>query len=100
MKCPNCNKRTKRTQHEMDGVPYEANTCPSCKEGFLDMSQLHELGAEHKKMREAKGVTFSQWGNSLAVRIPKDLALGMNIKAGTQGRIIKDKKDLRIILEK
>ncbi len=97
MKCPKCNKKMLLEKATMDTIPYEKYVC-SCGESILDMQQLKKLSQEHKKMREAKEVLFSQWGNSLAVRIPKSLAQELNIKKGQNAHIIKDKEGIRIIL--
>lgn len=46
------------------------------------MKQLKLLANKYRKLRKAKGVIFSKWGNSLAVRIPSEIAEEYKIKAG------------------
>ena len=101
MKCPFCKKNTLEVyQDEMeeDGIPFEAFRCISCKEEFLDMKQLDALADQYKRIRKAKEVTFSQWGNSIAVRIPHEIAHELHIKSGKHGLITKDKEGIKILV--
>ena len=63
----------------------------------LDMKQLGELGEHHKRIREAREVRFTTWGNSIGVRIPKELAKELKITNGTTGRIMKEKGGIKIV---
>ena len=83
---------------EEDGIPFEAFRCISCKEEFLDMKQLDALADQYKRIRKAKEVTFSQWGNSIAVRIPHEIAHELHIKSGKHGLITKDKEGIKILV--
>lgn len=83
---------------EQDGVDFEAYKCSECGEELMDMKQLKVLATEYRKLRSAKEVTFAKWGNSIAVRIPKDLADEYNIKSGKQGLLTKGKKGIEIVL--
>ncbi len=101
MKCPTCQKGImKRIESVMspEKVPYEAFRCPKCGEEILTMPQLKKLADRYKRLRKAKEVTFSQWGNSLAVRIPHEIADELKIKSGKQGLIIKDKEGIKILV--
>ncbi len=47
--------------------------------------------------RNSWEVTFSQWGQSLAVRIPKELAKALKLKPEEKARIIQEKDGFRIV---
>lgn len=100
MKCPTCNKETMEKKiniMEQDGIEFEVYKCQECEEEIMDMKQLKVLATKYRKLRAAKEVTFAKWGNSIAVRIPKDLVDEYNIKSGKQGLLIKSKKGIEII---
>ena len=95
MKCPNCHKKMNRGTDTLDGVRYETFRCV-CGEELMDMQQLGRLARKFKKFREAKEVTFSKWGNSIGVRIPKEIVEEYNISSGSHGILTKDKEGIRI----
>lgn len=84
---------------EQDHVPYEAYKCAKCGEEIMTMQQLKSLAAKYRKLRKAKEITFAKWGNSIAVRIPSDIAQEYNIISGRQGIMTKEKEGIKIILE-
>lgn len=100
MKCTICKKgimeKVKDTI-EQDGVEFEAYRCSSCGEEIVDMKQLESLAEKYRKLRKAKDVTFAKWGNSIAVRIPRDIVEEYGIKSGRQAILTKDKKGIKII---
>ena len=63
----------------------------------MTMKQLQALANKYRKLRQAKKVTFAKWGNSLAVRIPSDIADEYAITAGKEGVLTKEKDGIRII---
>jgi len=100
MKCPTCKKgnMTKKNKvMEDDGIGYEVYRCNKCGEEVLDMYQLRDLAIKYRKWRKAKEITFSKWGNSLAVRIPSEIAEKFKIKEGRKGTLTEDKEGIRII---
>jgi transposase-like protein len=100
MKCPICNKtEMERVKDvvEQDGIEFEAFKCASCGEEIMDMKQLGTLASKYRKLRKAKEITFAKWGNSIAVRIPSDLAKEYHIEAGKSGILTKDKEGIKII---
>jgi len=97
MKCPLCKGKMKIVKNKMDRVEYELFKCLKCGERILTSQQLKYLGDQHKKMRQAKEVVFSKWGNSIAVRIPKDIVKEFKINSGKQGLITKEKEGIKII---
>lgn len=80
-----------------EGIGYELYRCLKCGEEFLDMIQLGKLAAKYRKLRKAREIQFSKWGNSIAVRIPKEIVNEYKIKSGRQGLITKDKEGIKII---
>jgi len=98
MKCPHCKKAMRQVTSVMkeDGVEFAMHKC-DCGEELLDMRQLKLLAEKYRKLRKAKDVTFAKWGNSIAVRIPKDVAEEFRITSGTSGILTKDKQGIRII---
>lgn len=99
MKCPICNKKKMKKIKDtikQDGVEFEAFKCKSCGEEIMDMKQLKVLAGEYRKLRQSKEVTFSKWGNSIAVRIPSEIVEEYHITSGKQGILTKDKKSIKI----
>jgi len=97
MKCHQCKVKMGKVKGKMNGVEYEFFKCKKCGEELLDMQQLKELGKKHKKMRTSKEVTFAKWGNSLAIRIPKDIVDEFHLSPGKEAVLFKDKEGIRII---
>ncbi|MFH1209756.1 MAG: YgiT-type zinc finger protein [archaeon] len=100
MKCPICNKgemeSIKDTIKE-DNIEFEAFRCKHCGEEIMNMKQLNVLANKYRKMRKAKEITFSKWGNSIAVRIPTDIANSYKITSGSNGILTKEKDGIKII---
>ncbi len=100
MKCPICNKgemeKIKDTIKQ-DGIEFEAFRCKSCGEEIMNMNQLKSLAQKYRKLRKTKEITFSKWGNSIAIRIPSDIANEYHIKSGKHGILTKDKEGIKII---
>ena len=72
-------------------------TCKNCGEEIMTMQQLKVLANKYRKLRKAKEITFSKWGNSIAIRIPRDIVEEYQITSGKQGILTKDKEGIRII---
>lgn len=101
MKCPNCNSKTvlKKGLLPKSELELESHYCQKCGQSFVDMKQLGELARKEKALREAKKARFAKWGNSLAIRIPKQIATELSINAGKEALISKEKKALKILLQ-
>ena len=100
IKCPHCNIMMDNVESviEQDGISFRAHKCNKCGEEILDMDQLKNLADKYKKLRDAKSVKFSKWGNSLAVRIPKELTEKLALSDGKKAYIIEEKNSLKIML--
>ena len=100
MKCPVCQKgnmEKKKDFIEQDKVEFEAFKCSECGEEIMTMKQLKALAGKYRRLRNAKDITFAKWGNSIAVRIPSDVAEEYNISAGKHGILTKDKEGIKLI---
>ena len=100
MKCPTCKKGTMEVftdRIKEDGIEYEAFRCSSCGEEIMNMKQLGVLAKKYRTLKKAKEVRFAKWGNSLAVRIPSDIAEEFNLSSGSYAVLTKDKEGIRII---
>jgi len=99
MKCPNCqNKMQKVTDFiEEDGIEFQAMRCNKCEEEIMTMPQLRSLSKKYRKLRKAKEISFAKWGNSLALRIPKDIVDEYDLSAGKHAILTKDKEGIKII---
>ena len=98
--CPICKKGNLKPVREampFDGVEYEALQCSRCRESIVTMGQLEDLAEKYRKLRKAKEVTFAKWGNSLAVRIPRDMVAAYKLSSGKHGLLVKGKKGIMII---
>ena len=82
---------------EQDGVEFEVLRCPDCSEELMTMKQLKILANKYRELRKAKEITFSKWGNSLAVRIPNEIAEELRITEGKHGTLTKEKNGIKII---
>ena len=100
MKCPICQKGEMKKNKdiiEQDGIEFESFKCAKCGEEIMNMKQLKVLANKYRQLRKAKDIVFSKWGNSIAVRIPRDYAADFNISAGKHGMMTKDKEGFKII---
>lgn len=90
--CPICNTPMNFEKREIKkGIYAQVEVCPKCLEEFIDLK-------EHEKVyREYFSKAFKS-GNSIAVRIPKELADKIGLKDGTPLKIdIED--DNKIVIE-
>ena len=75
MNCPKCRGRMSEGRDTTpEGVEYRFFRCAKCGEELVHMKQLHDLAQKYREMKEYRA-KVSKWGESLAVRIPKDLAI-------------------------
>src|SRR3989344_2104705 len=106
MKCPVCGKGTLKKgkiKETMFGIylgDYPAEICDKCNESFTDEKTTRAIEAAAKK----KGIwglgrktKITKTGNSLAVRIPKEIADFLNLSEGKEAYIHTDKD--RLIIE-
>ena len=100
-KCALCNGKLKEktVAYEINGRSigrFKAKVCESCREQWFDEETALKIEEAEKKLnvfgltRETK-IGYS--GNSLIIRIPKELAKFMNLKKQTKVILYPEKKD-------
>ena len=106
MKCPVCEKgylKKGKINETMFGVylgEFPAEICDKCNESFTDEKTTRAIEESAKKKRIwglGKKTKITKTGNSLAVRIPKEIANFLKLKEGKEAYIHPDKN--RIIIE-
>lgn len=104
--CPVCEKGTLKPvkeKHVLFGVDlgtYPGEKCSECGEVFTDSSVIEKIEAVAKKKGIwglGKKTKISRTGNSLAVRIPKEVADYLKLKEGTEAYIHPEKN--KIVIE-
>ena len=79
-----------------DQVPYHYHHCPKCGEEVLDMKQLHEVAQHYREMKKYTA-KISKWGDSLAMRIPKELTKKYNLKQDEEVTLVPEKNAIKIV---
>lgn len=106
MKCPVCEKGTLKNgkiKEIMFGIylgEFPAEICSKCNESFTDEKTTRAIEEVAKKKGIwglGKKTKITKTGNSLAVRIPKEIANFLNLKEGNDAYIHPDKD--RLIIE-
>lgn len=105
MKCPMCEKgilKNVNEKHVLFGVDlgtYPGEKCTNCGEVFTDSSVMKKI----EQVAKQKGIwglgrktKFTFAGNSLAVRIPKEIVKYLRLKAGKEAHIHPEKNKLII----
>jgi|SRR3989344_8020779 len=106
MKCPICNKgelKKGSIKEEMFGVylgEFPAQICSECGESFTNSETMKKI-EESAKQKGIWGLgtktKVTRTGNSLAIRIPKNIAKYLNLKEGKEAYIHPEKN--KIIIE-
>ena len=105
MKCIFCNGELKRgeVEHKELGISlgkFPASVCSKCGEVFFDESSVDRIQKKSKELGLfglAKKTKVAKVGNSLAIRIPKEIAEFVNLKKEELVRIIpKNHKEISI----
>ena len=106
MRCPVCEKgnlRKGRVKESMFGVflgEFQAEICTKCGESFTDektTKEIEELAKKKGLWGLGKKTKITKTGNSLAIRIPKEIVEFLNLKEGKEAYIHPEKN--RIIIE-
>ncbi len=106
MKCPICEKgelKQGKMKETMFGVylgEFPAEVCTKCGESFTDSktTKMIEDAAKEKGIWGlGKETKFTKTGNSIAVRIPKELADYLKVKEGSKAYI--HPEDGKIVIE-
>src|SRR3989339_679986 len=106
MKCPVCAKgdiKTGKIKEEMFGVylgEFPAEICSKCNESFTDEKTTIAIEESAKRIGVwglGKKTKITKTGNSLAVRIPKEIVNFLKLKEGNEAYIHPEKD--RIVIE-
>jgi len=96
-KCGDCGGRAEELEGVTpEGITYRFFKCRECGEETLDMKQLHAVAGKYRALRlyHAK---MSQWGQSLGLRIPKELVAKYNFRPNEEVAIIPEKEGIRVV---
>ena len=105
MKCIICSGETikKNVEYRESGVllgTFSANICQKCGETYFDEKVAEKIQQKSKQMGLfglAKKAKVAQIGNSIAIRIPKEIAEFLKLKKGKEVIIFPESKnDLHI----
>jgi hypothetical protein len=105
--CPICEKGVLRKgsiEEKMFGIflgMYEAEICDKCNESFLDEGAMKRIESRAKELGlwgVAKKVKIIKSGNSIAIRIPAQLARFLDLKEGAELLLYPEGKE-KIICE-
>ena len=100
MKCTKCSgKMAEKKDITNDGVEYTYFECKNCGEQIVNMKQLQEMAARYGEMKKYTA-KLSKWGESIGLRIPKELAKEYGLEKDTEVSLIPEKKAIRIITTK
>ena len=92
MKCVICDGKTtgKLIEHKEFGISlgnFKAEVCQKCGEIFFDEKTAEKIQQKSKQMGLfgiAKKARIAEIGNSIAIRIPKEIAKFLDLKKGRE----------------
>ncbi len=97
MNCLKCKIPMHEKEGEYDeGVSYSYWHCSKCREELIDMRQLHDVAEKYRQLKQYT-VTISKWGESDAIRIPKELSKKYAFKPKKTVRLIPEKNGIKIL---
>lgn len=99
MNCLKCKtKMREKTSDYEEGIPYSYWSCPKCGEEVVDMRQLHDVAEKYRNLKQYI-VTVSKWGDSDAIRIPRELTKKYRLKTKQTVRLIPEKTGIKIVAQ-
>ncbi|MBI3027015.1 AbrB/MazE/SpoVT family DNA-binding domain-containing protein [Candidatus Woesearchaeota archaeon] len=101
MRCVICNGETirKNVEYKESGVPlgnFSAYVCQKCGETYFDEKIAEKIQQKSKQMGLfglAKKAKVAEIGNSIAIRIPKEIAEFLKLKKGKEVVIFPENKN-------
>ena len=97
MKCPKCGaKMAEKRDNTPEGIGYSYLVCSKCGEELVTMKQLHSVAKGYREMRKYTA-KISKWGESFAMRIPKELVKQYELKQNKDVTLIPEKKGIKIV---
>ncbi len=79
-----------------EGIKYQYSVCGKCGEEIVDMKQLHAVAEKYRTMKRYNA-KLSRWGESIALRIPKELLKAHHLRADAKVSLIPEKGAIRIV---
>ncbi len=100
MRCPICKGKMELKEDviKQDNIKFVCYKCKGCGEELMNSKQLKALAGKYHALRKAKDIIFARWGNSIAVRIPSEIAKELCISSGMQGLMIKENDCIKIMV--
>ncbi|HLC36763.1 MAG TPA: AbrB/MazE/SpoVT family DNA-binding domain-containing protein [archaeon] len=97
MNCIKCSgKMIEKKDITPEGVEYKYFKCTECGEEIVNMKQLHNVAEKYREMKKFT-VKLSKWGESIGIRIPKELIKKYKLKKNEEISLIPEKKAIKII---
>lgn len=97
MNCPKCKaKMLEKKDNTPEGFEYRYSKCSKCGEEIVNMKQLHSVAQQYREMKKYTA-KISKWGESFAVRIPKELVKQYELKQNEDVTLIPEKKGIKIV---
>lgn len=96
-KCSECGKKMEEKEDATsEGIAYKYFKCSSCGEEIVDMQQLHDVAEKYRALKRYYA-KVTKWGQSLGLRIPKELVVKYRFKPNDEVILIPDKKGIIIL---
>lgn len=96
-RCANCGAAmAKLPGATPEGFPYSYFRCHACGEEIATKDQLHEVSRMSGEMK-SYSAKVTQWGRSVGIRIPKELAVEHGLSAGREVSIMPALGGFRIV---
>jgi len=97
MNCIKCSgKMIEKKDITPEGVEYKYFKCTECGEEIVNMKQLHNVAEKYREMKKFT-VKLSKWGESIGIRIPKELIKKYKLKKNEEISLIPEKNAIKII---
>ena len=97
-KCSDCGGRMEEKKSTTpEGFSYVYYKCAKCGEEILNLKQLHAVADKYRKIKHYRA-KLSKWGNSLGLRIPKEISEKYNLTDENDVILIQEKDGIKIIL--
>lgn len=97
MNCTKCEgKMAEKKDKTPEGVEYKYFECNKCGEEIVDIKQLHEVAQTYREMKKYTA-KISKWGESLAMRIPKELVKKYSLKQNEEVTLVPEKNAIKVV---
>jgi len=89
MRCA-CGQMAKPTRIKIEGFGVRAWKCPKCKEEYIDSGDAEFVLLMKKMQKKAVTAKFGVLGDSIILRIPKEIAETLKMTRGKKARMSLD----------